>query len=180
MVSPTWITTTSPSARAGNAIGGGDWATDRIVPDSMRALKDGRAVRVRHPSAVRPWQHVLEPLSGYLALGARLLSDRAPSFCEAWNFGPDPASHRKVRELVESLIARWGSGSWDESTDEAPHEVSLLRLAADKSRAKLDWRPRWSFERAVEATVDWYRDYYAGRDMKRACEEQVAAYMEES
>jgi CDP-glucose 4,6-dehydratase len=170
------------SARAGNVIGGGDWAPHRIVPDCVRALAQGGSVAVRNPHAVRPWQHVLEPVSGYLALGARLLApraaDRAP-FCDAWNFGPAINSSRTVGDLVDAVVRRWGSGRWQPDTDQghAP-EASLLRLAIDKAQTHLAWSPRWDFAEAVTRSVDWYRAFYAGEDVAQWCRRQIAEYQE--
>src|ERR1019366_1516084 len=122
------------TARAGNVIGGGDWSPDRIVPDSMRALAAGQSIAVRNPDATRPWQHVLEPLSGYLTLGARLLgAGGSPAeACDSWNFGPDPTETRSVRDVVERVIARYGKGAWHQAGTGGPHEAGLLRLATDK------------------------------------------------
>ncbi|MCL2449946.1 MAG: CDP-glucose 4,6-dehydratase [Polyangiaceae bacterium] len=173
------------SARAGNVIGGGDWSVDRILPDAVVALHAGRPIGVRNPRAVRPWQHVLEPLAGYLTLGARLSSgshaERA-SFCDAWNFGPLPLSNRTVADLADRVVASWGEGRWvDASKGGAPHESTFLALSIDKALASLSWRPRWSFERAVVETVRWYRAYYGeGRSgAAQACTlEQIQAYTE--
>jgi len=146
------------TARAGNVIGPGDHGRDRIVPDSVAALAGGRPLQVRNPDAIRPWQHVLECLSGYLWLGARLLGAEPARFCEPWNFGPGVDSCRTVRELVEVLLAAWGEGAWeDASGGAAPHEAKLLRLSADKAAFRLGWRPVWSFEEAVRRTALGYR-----------------------
>jgi CDP-glucose 4,6-dehydratase len=143
------------SARAGNVIGGGDWSEDRIVPDCIRALVEGREIIVRRPEAVRPWQHVLEPLSGYLLLGAVLCDGSAPA--NAYNFGPEVHSSRNVAALVTEILKHW-PGRWKEVRDpSAPHEAGLLTLAIDKAVHYLQWRPVWAFERTVEATAKWYR-----------------------
>lgn len=149
------------SARAGNVIGGGDWAVDRIVPDAVRALEAGRPIPVRNPAFVRPWQHVLEPLGGYLLLGARLSgvgAQAAQSYCEAWNFGPHGDNERTVRALVEGLISAWGAGTW-EPTPQVPgvHETPVLRLDAGKAWARLGWSPRWGFDETIARTAAWYR-----------------------
>ena len=151
------------SARAGNAIGGGDWAPDRIVPDTVRALERGEPILVRNPASVRPWEHVLEPLGGYLALAAQLheslvqRSPRLPELCGAFNFGPSMKDHRTVRELVEEILKHW-PGRWGDGSDPgAVHEARLLRLATEKSASLLGWRPRWSFAEAVARTTEWYR-----------------------
>ena len=171
------------SARAGNVIGGGDWSADRIVPDAMVALSAGRPVGVRNPRAVRPWQHVLEPLSGYLLLAARLangpVAERA-SLCEAWNFGPLSFSNRSVADLVDGVVESWGDGAWvDRSGADAPHEAGLLALSIDKSIAQLGWRPRWSFRRAIAETVRWYQEHYRSDGAKSALPrtlDQIRAY----
>jgi len=156
------------SARAGNVVGGGDWAEDRIVPDCVRALSAGKPIPVRNPNFTRPWQHVLEPLSGYLLLGARLEEARQKKssmeiarFAQAFNFGPEPDANRTVRDLVEEVLRQW-PGSWTEiSQDKHLKEAPLLSLAIDKARATLGWRPRWNFAETVSQTVSWYRDYFA-------------------
>jgi len=167
------------SARAGNVIGGGDWAEHRIVPDIVRSLMAGDPLRLRNPNAVRPWQHVLEPLSGYLTLAARMLESDDPIWCGAWNFGPLPGEEVSVRELVDRFLAVWGEGSWqDAGNPSEPHEAGVLRLAIDKALAQLGWRPRWSLAECVERTAAWYRSFRDGTvtSMRRACEADVAAY----
>jgi CDP-glucose 4,6-dehydratase len=166
-------------------VGGGDWAKDRIVPDAIAALAAGRPIPVRNPHGVRPWQHVLEPLGGYLLLGARLagVGAEAPArFCEGWNFGPRPEDARPVRQVVEALIEAWGSGSWDDRHDPAaPHEAGLLRLSIDKAQARLGWLPRWRFDETFRRTVAWYRAFHggAGRDELAAlCRQQIHEYEE--
>lgn len=175
------------TGRAGNVIGGGDWATDRIVPDAMRALGEGRPVVVRNPSAVRPWQHVLEPLQGYLLLAARLMGagpEDPGTFCEPWNFGPRAADSRPVRELVDALVQAWGSGTWRaEATGPAPHEAALLRLSIDKAVARLDWWPRWDFLTAVKRTTEIYRAQKQGistTGLRALCLTQIAAFQTSS
>jgi CDP-glucose 4,6-dehydratase len=165
------------SVRAGNVIGGGDWAPDRLVPDAIRALRADRPIDVRHPEAVRPWQHVLEPLSGYLQLGAQLLARREAAQCTAWNFGPAMHNTRTVRAVVERIVRTWGSGTWrGVSPAGEPHEATLLRLDIDRAQSKLRWTPRWDFERAVDETVQWYREYAEDHDMSGACLTQIAEY----
>lgn len=155
------------TARAGNVIGGGDWAPHRIVPDGIRALRAGKVIPVRNPGATRPWQHVLEPLSGYLWLAACLTSDLRPQtsvfspppfpLASAFNFGPEGNSNRTVRGLVEEMLRHW-PGRWaDRSDPKAPHEANFLHLAIDKARQQLDWKPVLGFETAVERTLAWYR-----------------------
>ncbi len=147
------------SARAGNVIGGGDWALDRIVPDCIRALQEGRPIRVRNPHATRPWQHVLEPLSGYLTLAARLsegVHQRA-ALAGAFNFGPPVSSNRTVGDLVQEILKHWPGVMEEGSDPKAPHEANLLNLSTDKAHHLLGWRPLWGFGRSVAETVKWYR-----------------------
>jgi CDP-glucose 4,6-dehydratase len=149
------------SARAGNVIGGGDWAEDRIVPDAMRALDMGQPIAVRNPKAVRPWQHVLEPLCGYLTLVARLALD--PAAAMPFNFGPGPESNRTVEDLVAELL-KHREGSWRDASDpKAPHEATLLNLSIARSDRILNWRPKWGFEQTLEKTAVWYRDVYENK-----------------
>jgi CDP-glucose 4,6-dehydratase len=150
------------SVRAGNVIGGGDWAADRIIPDSVRALTAGEAIVVRNPDAIRPWQHVLEPLSGYLWLGARMLGD-GRDYQGAWNFGPtDPGDEKPVRWVVEQFLGEWGTGSWTtpSGSEGEPHEAKRLSLDSAKAREQLAWAPVWKADTAVRRTAAWYRDYY--------------------
>ncbi len=146
------------SARAGNVIGGGDWALDRIVPDCVRALQRGEPIAVRNPHATRPWQHVLEPLSGYLQLAARLAQAENPSeLLGGFNFGPGHEANRNVRDLVTEILKHL-PGTWlDQSDPNAVHEAKLLQLATDKAHALLDWSPVWRFPEAIRETVAWYR-----------------------
>lgn len=152
------------TARAGNVIGGGDWAEDRIVPDLARALAAGSPVTVRNPDAVRPWQHVLDPLSGYLLLAKALFESSDPTLESAFNFGPEEADARTVRELVESAFLHWPGEAMPPPAGQAPHEAKWLTLSSDKAHAVLGWKPRWRFTAAVEATVAWYRGLYEGND----------------
>ncbi len=145
------------SARAGNVIGGGDWAADRLVPDAIRALSVNRPIPVRNLHSIRPWQHVLEPLGGYLLLAAKIAAD-TPDLTGPLNFGPPLESHRPARDVIETLLKYW-PGSWtDASTENAPHEAGKLFLNIDKVGRSLGWTPRWNFEIAVEKTVEWYRE----------------------
>jgi CDP-glucose 4,6-dehydratase len=167
------------SARAGNVIGGGDWSADRLVPDCVRALAARLPIAVRHQNAVRPWQHVLEPLSGYLALGAALQCRNADGMAArtAWNFGPTIPNTRSVAEVVSAIIREWGTGSWNQSPDDGVgHEATLLRLAIDKAQMGLGWQPRWNFDHAIGRTIEWYRAYYSGADMESATIAQIAEY----
>lgn len=165
------------SARAGNVIGGGDWAEERLVPDLLRAFELGRPAVIRHPDAVRPWQHVLEPLSGYLRLAERLV-EAGPDHAEAWNFGPDDEAAVPVRLLADHLCQAWGAGAaWQHEAGEHPHEAALLRLDSTKARTRLDWRPRWSLAKALEATADWHRACLAGEDCRAKALDQIREYL---
>lgn len=165
------------SARAGNVIGGGDWSEDRLIPDLVRAIQAGRAVRIRNPRATRPWQHVADPLNGYLVLAERLWAD-GPAFSGAWNFGPSPQDAWPVARVVEAALARWGAGpGWEAEPGPQPHEAGTLILDAARARSRLDWRPRWDIARAIEATVAWYRAHADGADMRKATLAQVEAFM---
>lgn len=164
------------SARAGNVIGGGDWALDRIVPDAMRALSRGEAIGVRNPAATRPWQHVLEPLGGYLRLAEALAA--STELASAFNFGPQLEANRPVRELVEEALRYW-PGRWqDQSDPNAPHEASLLNLVIDRAHHELGWAPRWDFATTVERTVNWYRRVQEGQATAlECCRDDLAAYL---
>jgi CDP-glucose 4,6-dehydratase len=158
-------------------IGGGDWAEDRIVPDAMRSLIAGRPIAVRNPAATRPWQHVLEPLGGYLQLAKVLVSNADPP-CEAFNFGPQLESNRPVRELVHTILSHW-TGEWcDQSDPAAPHEAGLLHLQIDKARHRIGWQPRWTFATTVERTVKWYRAVHGGACPLKSCLADIQAYQE--
>lgn len=163
------------SARAGNVIGGGDWAKDRILPDCIRALEAGKPIPIRNPKAVRPWQHVLEPLGGYLLLAEKMW-EHPSDYCEGWNFGPDASSIRTVREVAGKVVEHYGSGSIELAADSAaPHEAQLLTLSIDKARERLGWKPRMDLERSIGMTVDWYRRY-RNTDVYSMCAEQIDEY----
>ena len=154
------------SARAGNVIGGGDWAADRLIPDIVRAIRRDEAVKVRSPHAIRPWQHVLEPLAGYLALAERLYTD-GTEFASAWNFGPHDSDARPVEYIVDEMVRQWGDGaSWRLDTDLHPHEATYLKLDCSKARARLNWHPRWNLKTALEHIVSWYKAEARGEDMR--------------
>lgn len=163
------------SARAGNVIGGGDWAKDRLVVDVMKAFMAGEPVQLRHPQAVRPWQHVLEPLAGYLLLAERLWEDE--TFAEAWNFGPPLGDAKPVAWVASALARLWGGGAaWQQSDGEHPHEARLLMLDAGKARSRLGWTPRLRLEEALAWTVAWYRAFQRGEDMRAFSEGQLKRY----
>ncbi len=154
------------SARAGNVIGGGDWARDRLVPDAMRAFMANAPLRIRNPAAVRPWQHVLDPVVAYLLLAQRLAEHGRP-FAESWKLGPSAASEVPVSRIVETLVARWGDGArWEQDAGEHPHEAAYLKLDCAKAAARLGWRPLIDLDDALELTVEWYRGLAAGADMR--------------
>lgn len=164
------------SARAGNAIGGGDWAADRLVPDLLAAFARGEAAMLRRPKAVRPWQHLLDPLAGYLALGRQLL-EHGDLYAEAWNFGPRESELVTVAQLAEQVAAAWGHGARTAvSTAETPHEARTLQLDASKAHARLGWQPRWNLAAAVQATVEWHRAWIAGQDMHAYSRGQIERY----
>lgn len=162
------------SARAGNVVGGGDWAADRLIPDLVRAAAAGESLAVRNPRATRPWQHVLEPLAGYLLLGEQLLAGRAECAC-AWNFGPDPDANLTVAELVARMAAHWPALRFHtpESGDQ-PHEAGLLMLDSAKARRLLGWRPVWAVEETLARTAEWYRAFHAGEPVPT--DGQIDAY----
>jgi CDP-glucose 4,6-dehydratase len=166
------------TARSGNVIGGGDWSRDRIMADCIASLACGEKIPVRNPNARRPWQHVLEPLRGYLELASLLYAEDGARFAQAWNFGPEASSVRTVRELVEMSIRAWGAGEWRDAGDpNAPHEAGLLSLSIEKARFEMGWRPAWNFEQAVENTVAWYRAWHdGGKDLRALCLGQIDAY----
>jgi CDP-glucose 4,6-dehydratase len=163
------------SARAGNVIGGGDWQKDRIIPDCIRALESNKPVEVRNPNAMRPWQHLLEPLSGYLLLASRMYEE-PQKFCNAWNFGPNHDSIIPVAEVADKVVTLWGNGSWiDLSNENAPHEAKLLSLDISKAKMYLKWFPIWNTEKAIEKTVDWYKEYKK-KYPYRICVDQIEEF----
>jgi CDP-glucose 4,6-dehydratase len=151
------------TGRAGNVIGGGDWALDRIVPDCVRALSIGEPIAVRNPDAVRPWQHVLEPVGAYLWLASRLFEE-GHAFDDAWNFGPAPSGNLTVGEIVASVLAEWGEGTWTgpAAGTHNPHEARFLKLDCSKAADLLGWRPVWNASQAIRTTTQWYHDFYGG------------------
>jgi CDP-glucose 4,6-dehydratase len=164
------------TARAGNVLGGGDWGRDRLVPDVIRAINDGQAVRIRRPDAIRPWQHVLEPISGYMTLAERLCLD-GPSFTGGWNFGPVDADAQPVRWIVENLVQLWGPPAhWELDTRSHPHEARFLRLDCSKAAAELGWRPRLRLAQGLEWLVEWHRAHAAGADVRALCLDQIARF----
>lgn len=168
------------TARAGNVIGGGDWALDRLVPDILRALEQGEPVLIRNPHAIRPWQHVLEPLSGYLLLAERLYT-HGQAEAEAWNFGPRDEDAKPVQWIVERLCQSWGQEArWTLQPGEHPHEASFLKLDISKVRQRLHWTPRWTLATALQRIIDWHRAWLSGQDMRDFCLQQIHQYQNES
>lgn len=166
------------SARAGNVIGGGDWAADRLIPDIVRAVLAGETVRVRHPHAIRPWQHVLEPLSGYLLLAQRLYEE-GTRYGGGWNFGPHEKDARPVQWLVQRFCERWEEGAaYELDPGEHPHEAHCLKLDCSKASLELGWQPRWGLEQALESIVAWTRSYRDGKDLRGECMRQITTYGE--
>jgi len=156
------------SARAGNVIGGGDWAVDRLVPDMMRAIAAGEAVKIRNPNAVRPWQHVLEPLHGYIRLAEALWdAEKGSSFAAAWNFGPYDSDVKPVSWIVERIQSQWNGVQWLRDGAEQPHEAAYLKLDSSKSRAMLGVTPKLHLATAIDWTVEWYRDYATNANAAR-------------
>lgn len=166
------------TARAGNVIGGGDWSADRLLPDILRAWERGETLTLRYPQAIRPWQYVLEPLSGYLLLAQALLERN--DVASAWNFGPDAEGLTSVGELVERLSQLWpGEARWQVENGAQPHEAGRLTLDSSRARAQLGWRPRWTLQQTLERTLDWHRAWRAGEDMQAFSRAQIAAYQGE-
>ena len=165
------------SGRAGNVIGGGDWAADRLVPDIVRALAANEMVQIRRPGAIRPWQHVLEPLSGYLTLAERLYTEGA-SFAEAWNFGPADEDAKSVKWIVERLLQKWGHDAqgWNLDIGQQPHEAHYLKLDCSKARERLQWAPRWNLAMALDRIVDWHKALLREEDMLNFTLQQIAEY----
>lgn len=163
------------SVRAGNVIGGGDWSMDRIIPDCIKHLESDRTLVIRSPKSIRPWQHVLEPLGGYLTLASKLLENPL-LYTGAWNFGPTSSNIITVRELVHKVLSYWGSGTWEEEhTLSKKHEANLLNLDISKALYELDWHPRYDIDQTIEKTVDWYKQY-KNTDVYQLCVRQINEY----
>ena len=164
------------SGRAGNVIGGGDWALDRLIPDMVRAIGAGEAVQIRSPHAIRPWQHVLEPLSGYLVLAEHLVT-HGPAFAEGFNFGPHDMDARPVEWIVERLCQVWGDGaSWTLDANPQPHEATYLKLDCSKAKARLHWQPRWNLGQTIEQIVEWHQAHAHGANMRELTLAQINNY----
>lgn len=164
------------SARAGNVIGGGDWAEDRLIPDILRAFEKQQPVIIRNPLATRPWQHVLEPLSGYLMLAEKLYTE-GKTYAEGWNFGPKDEDVQPVEWILNHMTEHWGAGaSWQLDTNLQPHEAQLLKLDISKAAAKLKWQPRWSLAHTLDTIVDWHQAWLQGRDVQQQTLQQIQQY----
>ncbi len=166
------------SARAGNVIGGGDWSADRIIPDCIRAIEQNLPIVLRNPKSTRPWQHVLEPLSGYLLLGAKLYDD-PKSYCGSWNFGPNTSEFKDVQNVASEIIKHMKKGSIEISMNtDNQHEANLLQLNCDKAAQILNWSPRWSVDKTIEETAKWYNLFFIGKDIKKVSLDQINDYFE--
>lgn len=164
------------SVRAGNVIGGGDWSEDRLIPDCMKALNESRPIVIRYPDAIRPWQHVLEPLYGYLLLAQCLYQD-GPAFCGAWNFGPDDDDVKPVRWIVNHITEIWGDNNgWKIDNHNHPYEANYLKLDCSKAKSKLGWHPQWDLNFSLEKTVEWYKAYCNQEDMLNIIVSQIQSY----
>ena len=164
------------TVRSGNVIGGGDWAQDRLIPDILRALQDKQPVQIRNPLSIRPWQHVLEPLSGYLLI-AEYLYTQGQTYAEGWNFGPRDDDSRSVQWIVEHLCKQWGAdATWILQPGAHPHEANLLKLDISKARKRLQWAPRWSLEVALKNIIDWHQSWLSGQDMRAVCLKQISNF----
>jgi CDP-glucose 4,6-dehydratase len=164
------------TARAGNVVGGGDWATDRLVPDILKSFEQKAIVQIRNPQATRPWQFVLEPLSGYLTLAEKLFS-QGSLYSEAWNFGPNHEDAQPVQWIVEQLVLSWGKGAiWQPDAGQHPHEASHLKLDISKAKARLGWGPTWNLQNALQNITHWHRAWLSQKDMKQLCLDQILQY----
>lgn len=165
------------TGRAGNVIGGGDWATDRLICDCVRALLAGEKIVIRNPHAIRPWQHVLEPLSGYVLLAQRLY-EQGPKFAEGWNFGPNDEDAKPVEWIVQRLCEKWGGNAcYEIDKMQHPHEAHYLKLDCSKAKSELNWRPRWHLEKTIDSIVEWTLAYRDGRDMREITLQQMENYL---
>lgn len=166
------------SARAGNVIGGGDWSDDRLIPDILRAFEKGDPVIIRNPLSTRPWQHVLEPLSGYLVLAEKLYNE-GKLYAEGWNFGPKDEDCRPVEWILNNMTEKWGKGaSWALDEKSNPHEAGFLKLDISKAKSRLKWEPKWDLNEALDLIVDWHHSYLKGDNMKERCLSEIKRYID--
>jgi CDP-glucose 4,6-dehydratase len=165
------------SARAGNVIGGGDWAEDRLIPDILHGFQYGQEVNIRNPKSIRPWQHVLEPLVGYLCLANRLYVDGI-AYAEPWNFGPDESGAMPVDWIVDKMSKEWGEGAtWRTDCEDRPHEAHYLKLNCAKAKTQLGWSPRWDLAETIERIITWHKLFISGEDAKKLCLSQIKEYL---
>ena len=165
------------SARAGNVIGGGDWAGDRLIPDFIRSISKGEEVKIRSPFAIRPWQHVLEPLTGYLSLATKLFTDGA-KYAEGWNFGPDDKDAKNVEWITKKICELWGEGaSYANDNNPQPHEANYLKLDCSKAKTELGWIPKWDIETTLKSIVNWNKAFLTGENMQTVTEQQIEEYI---
>jgi CDP-glucose 4,6-dehydratase len=163
------------SVRAGNVIGGGDWADDRLIPDILRSFENGSPVVIRNPKATRPWQHVLEPLSGYLILAQRLYEEQK-KYAEGWNFGPNEQDVKPVDWILDKMILKWPDSSWKLDSNSSPHEAGFLKLDIAKAKAKLGWNPVWELSHTLEKIIGWHRAWLDKEDMQAMCLAEIKEY----
>jgi CDP-glucose 4,6-dehydratase len=164
------------SARAGNVIGGGDWSNDRLIPDILKAFEKNEVVVVRNPMAIRPWQHVLEPLSGYLVLAQHLYNDGS-DFAEGWNFGPKDEDCKSVSWILDKMVNKWGNGvSWELDKNNNPHEARYLKLDCSKAATQLNWYPQWNLDSTLESIIDWHQNYLLGKNIQEKCVLEIIKY----
>jgi len=167
------------TARAGNVIGGGDWSKDRLVPDFIKAILKGQKLHIRDPRSIRPWQHVLESLSGYLILAEKLYK-YGQKYVEAWNFGPTERDAKPVEWIAKKLCDKWGKGAYYVTAKgKHPHEAHYLKLDSAKAKKRLGWKPRWDLEKALEKVIEWTKSYKQGKDPRKACSDQINEYMKQ-
>lgn len=164
------------SVRAGNVIGGGDWANDRLIPDILRAFDKSEPVIIRNPLSTRPWQHVLEPLSGYLVVAQNLYKE-GDEYAEPWNFGPKEEDCKSVSWILDKMVSDWGNGaSWELDQNNNPHEAGFLKLDCSKAATKLKWQPKWNLEHTLNLIVNWHKDWKSGKNMKEVSLKEIASY----
>jgi len=166
------------SVRAGNVVGGGDWAEDRIIPDAVRAVTSGKSLEIRSPNAVRPWQHVLEPLSGYMLLAAKMMQTKSAVYADGWNFGPKETSPAvTVAEIIDTFYNVWGKGKAEYDTEtKHPHEAAFLTLSSTKAESVLGWKQQWDVRETMMRTAEWYKNFYAGADARELSLADITAY----
>ena len=167
------------SVRAGNVIGGGDWAKDRLIPDILRAFADNKSVTIRNPKSIRPWQYVLEPISGYLMLAEKLY-DNPKEFSEGWNFGPRDEDVKPVEWILDKMVAKWSNASWELDENFHPHEAGFLKLDISKASSKLGWFPMWNLEKALDEVINWHQSYLRGENMQKVCLKQISNYLKDT